>query len=338
MTIEKRSENSWRVKEMYKGKYYYATFSYKPTKKEATIALAAAMKNLSDPSVKGTFEGACRDYIDSKSNILSPTTIRGYDSILRNLSDDFKKMQLCDITPKEVQREINAYMIKDDGTLRSSKTVRNASGFIATVLHDIMPNLALNTTLPQRNTSDDYMPTDDEIKKILDAARSTRYELPFMLGICSLRRSEICALTPKDLDENNVLHINKSYVQDKDNNWIIRHYNKTEESSREIHLPDKIAEEYRKIQDKRIFSGSPQTILRNLHKYQDQLGIQRFRFHTLRAYFVSYCHAEGIPDQYIMKNGGWKTDTVMKNVYRRIKSDTDKIMEQKIIDKLNNVL
>jgi hypothetical protein len=32
-------------------------------------------------------------------------------------------------------------------------------------------------------------------------------------------------------------------------------------------------------------------------------------------------HALGIPDSYIMKSGGWKTDTVMKNTYRHALSD-----------------
>lgn len=334
MTIEKRSENSWRVKQMYKGKYYYASFDHKPTQKECTIALAAAMDQ-SSTAAKGTFLSAYNDYIAAKSNILSPATIRGYESVIRNLSDDFKNMSLADITAHSVQIEINDYAA-GNGKPRASKTIRNASGLIATVLHEYKPNLSLNTTLPQKKNKEDHLPTDAEIEMILKDVEGTVYHLPFMLAIWSLRRSEICALTPADL-KGNVLTINKAYVQDKNNKWIIKEYNKTEASSRKIVLPPQIVEEYKKVTTERIFMGFPGTLYRNLIARQEKFGIEHFRFHTLRAYYASYCHAEGIPDAYIMKNGGWESDEIMKSVYRRTKSDAEKEMDQKIIEKFNRI-
>ena len=43
-------------------------------------------------------------------------------------------------------------------------------------------------------------------------------------------------------------------------------------------------------------------------------------------------HAIGIPDQYIMARGGWKTDTVLKAVYRNVINDEQK----KFTDKINS--
>jgi integrase len=53
------------------------------------------------------------------------------------------------------------------------------------------------------------------------------------------------------------------------------------------------------------------------------------RFHDLRHYFASYLHDKGFSDAEIMSLGGWKTDHVMKRVYRHaIKDKTnDKIKE-----------
>ncbi|MCQ2088007.1 MAG: site-specific integrase [Bacilli bacterium] len=336
MTIEKRSENSWRVKQMYKGKYYYASFDHKPSQKECTLALADAMDNGGDPTIKGTFKAAYEKYVQSKSNVLSPTTIRGYESVIKNMSDDFKNTPIADITAAKVQQEINAYCMSPNGKIRSPKTVRNCSGLISAVLSVAKPNLALNTTLPQKKKNEDHIPTDEEVEKILKAVEGTKYHLPFMLAICSLRRSEICALTPADL-KGNQLTIDKSYVQDKDNNWIIKPYNKTEASSRTITLPDKVAEEYREITTERIFMGFPGTLYRNLKKLQDQFGIEHFRFHTLRAYYASFCHSIGIPDAYIMKMGGWESDAIMKSVYRRTKSDTEKKMDNLLSEKISGL-
>ena len=49
-----------------------------------------------------------------------------------------------------------------------------------------------------------------------------------------------------------------------------------------------------------------------------------FRFHDFRHYSASIMHAIGIPDQYIMARGGWKTDTVLKAVYRKCDSTMSK--------------
>ena len=43
-------------------------------------------------------------------------------------------------------------------------------------------------------------------------------------------------------------------------------------------------------------------------------------------------HAIGILDQYIMARGGWKTDTVLKAVYRNVLNDEQK----KFTDKINS--
>ena len=57
-----------------------------------------------------------------------------------------------------------------------------------------------------------------------------------------------------------------------------------------------------------------------------------FRFHDFRHYSASIMHAIGIPDQYIMARGGWKTDTVLKAVYRNVIYDEQK----KFTDKINS--
>ena len=42
-------------------------------------------------------------------------------------------------------------------------------------------------------------------------------------------------------------------------------------------------------------------------------------------------HGIGIPDQYIMKRGGWESDRVLKKGYRNVIDEEDK----KFIDKVN---
>jgi integrase len=64
----------------------------------------------------------------------------------------------------------------------------------------------------------------------------------------------------------------------------------------------------------------------------NRAGLPHFRMHDLRHYAASILHAIGIPDQYIMDRGGWRTDNVMKNVYRDALDDVSVRMNRKVVN------
>ena len=325
MKIEKLPSGSFRIRKMYKGKMYTVVTDFKPTQKEAMKLMAEELDKVqSSKSVHMNFDTAANKYIDVKSNVLSPSSVNGYKSILRNLSVKFKEKLITDITPVDIQKEINDYSVD-----RSPKTVRNAHGFITAVLGMFRPELNISTTLPQRRKNDEYIPTDEDVKKILQEAKGTRYEIPLLLATFGLRRSEICALTLDDIN-GNILTINKAMVLDADGEFIIK-TTKTVDGTREIYLPDNIIQlinengkifyECVKMGLEKIYDGFPGQILKFLNRTQDKLEIPRFRLHALRHYYASMSHSLGIPDSYIMQAGGWKSDTTLKMVYRHAMDD-----------------
>ena len=81
MKIEKLPSGSYRIRKMYKGKTYTVVFDYKPTQKEAMQAMAAELDRVKEKHDSMTFQAAADKYIDSKRNIISPSTIRGYKGI-----------------------------------------------------------------------------------------------------------------------------------------------------------------------------------------------------------------------------------------------------------------
>lgn len=326
MKIEKLTDNTYRVRKQYKGKVYTAYFDHKPTQKESMIVMSEKMQIDVYGANSGKFEVFCNKYIRSKENVLSPSTIGGYRKIVRCLSAEFKAMQLYDIQQIDIQNEINRYAEE-----HSPKSVRNLHGFISAVLGVFRPNLNISTTLPQKRKFDRNMPTTDDVKRILDASKGTKYHIPFQLAVLGMRRSEICAATIDDLN-GNILSINKATIYNEDNRIMVRDNTKTEESTREIFLPDSLVEEIQTAGI--IFDLTPPMLVKTLHSYQDALNIPRFRLHDLRAYYASYAHSLGIPDVYIMKNGGWKSDYVMKSVYREALRDKTDEMQKKIADNL----
>lgn len=329
MKIEKRGENSYRIRKMYKGQMYTVTFEHKPTQKEAMLAMADELQKVQKKHESLTFHAAADEYITSKQNVLSPTTIRGYNSTLRTLSKNFLSLNIHDITALDIQTEVNRLSRE-----HSPKTVRNYHGFISAVLGTFCPNLKICTTLPQKVKNEPYIPSDEDIKRILECARDTEYEIPIVLACYGLRRSEICALTLDDLD-GDVLKIHKAKVLGENRKWVEK-ATKTTSSTREIIIPAEIADKIRS--QGYIYKGHPNSINRYLEKTQEDLHIPQFSMHKLRHYFASKMSAIGIPEADIMKMGGWATDHVMKSVYRHSMIDKETKAKRDAAEKLRNAL
>lgn len=302
MTIEKLPSGSYRITEMHNRERIRITVKEKPTKAEARELIQEKISSFNDNT---PFGEAAKNYIDSKRNVLSPSTIRGYIVILRNIDEKFLNTPLDKITNLKLQSYIN------DISLRyKPKTVKNINGFIVTV--NKFYGLELKSpTLPKRSKEDAYIPTEEDIKRILNEVKDTKYEVPFTLAALGLRRSEICALSASDLNGNELL-INKAYVEDENKEWHIKPTTKNDEI-RTIVVPDRIAELIRK---NGVYDSSPHSIYSALKRYQDKLGIPRFPLHKMRHFFASYMHDQGYTDKQIQEFGGWKTDEVMKTVYQ----------------------
>ena len=312
MTIERLPSGSYRVSESINGKRYRATVKHKPTKYEARALIQEQIISLQN----GTPFGKAADaYILAKENVLSPSTIRGYRVILNNIEKDFLETPLDRITSPGLQVLISNYS-KD----HKPKTVKNVNGFIISVLKFYGAEVK-SPTLPQRERSRAYIPTEEDVRRILAEAKGTKYEVPFILATLGLRRSEICALTKEDLN-GDVLTINKAIVEDDKGNWIIK-TTKTESSTRVIRVPEYVADLIRK---NGIYDSSPHSIYSALERYQKKLGIPHFALHKMRHFFASYMHDLGYSDKQIQEFGGWKTDAIMKSVYQHA-MDMDEIKE-----------
>jgi len=125
----------------------------------------------------------------------------------------------------------------------------------------------------------------------------------------------------EDLDGNQ-LTINKAFIY-TGTEWILRHYNKTYGSQRKIFIDNDLAALIKEMNGK-IFKGNPDTLYKRLMALLKKYGMEHFRLHDFRAFFVSYAHALGIPDAYIMAQGGWSSPHVMQQVYRRTLEEQQK--------------
>lgn len=329
MKIEKLPSGSYRIRKMYKGKNYSLVFDHKPTQKEALQAIAAELDKVKSKYDHITFRGAAAEYVEMKQNVLSPRTVKEYTEIPKRFPEWFNNLPLTEITQIEVNRIVNEL-----SQTKSPKTVRNYHGFISTILGTFRPNMKINTTLPQKVKKEPYIPSQNEVRVILEEAKGTKYEVAIWLGCYGMRRSEICALTPEDI-EGDVVHITKALVQNENREWVIK-TTKTTESTRDIVIPQELADKIR--EQGYVYKGHPNGPSKFLAKIQQQIGIPKFPLHKLRHYFASEMSALGIPEADILKLGGWESDYVMKAVYRHSMMKNEENSKREAAEKLNDAL
>lgn len=329
--LEQLPSGSYRYKKMINGKLIRFTFDHKPTEKEITLALVEKAKEIQvqSKSVKQSFAMCCESYIASKNQVLSPSTIKAYRSIVNSISSDFMVMSIDDITQLLVQQEVNRYA--EDHT---PKTTSNFSSFILTVYAMFKPDTYIKVTLPPKEKKDPYIPTDDDVKAIIEALKDTEYEIPILLACYGMRRSEIIALTPDDIDDD-IVHITKALVENEKKEWVLSG-TKTYESTRDITISQYLAD---KIREKGyIYKGHPGNITKHLAIIEDQLGIPHFTLHKLRHYFVTKLSESNVPEADILRLGGYSSDRVMKTVYRHSRADKDMDANRRATQNISNIL
>ena len=257
-----------------------------------------------------TFGSAAEVYIDAREAVLSPYTIKTYTNTLDAIKTRyaaFCALKLDNIKASDIQGIINDLITGG----KRPKYVKNIISFIKAVLKsEDIP--APSVRLPEVMPPDLYEPTIEDIKRIIAASAGTVLEIPILLGIHGLRRGEICALKyPEDFNDN-VIHVHKSAVYLGSGTRTDKSpKNKT--SDRFVPLNPALIE---KIAARGyIYSGQPQTLTGSFNKFIRRNNLPPIRFHDLRHFFAAYAHTF-LTDAEILKIGGWKTDNVMKRVYR----------------------
>lgn len=277
--------------------------------------------SISNESVT-TLSEAYRDYIELKSSILSPSTIRGYLAYMINSFQELMPLNIYSLNNITIQKAVNRYAIN-----HSPKTVRNAYGLLHSILQVYYPEFEPKITLPQKIKPQYVLPTTDTINTLLFFA-DDRIKFPILLAAQGgLRRSEIAALQLSDFNDFGV-NINKAVVYNSDLELVIK-TTKTISGTRFVPLPPSLIKMARNY---KYFGINPNSISNSFHKLVLKTGVPAFNFHMLRHYFASELHAHNIPDKYIATIGGWSSTSVLQNIYQHTLKDKQSEYEKQITD------
>ena len=289
----------------------------KATRKECleeAVALKLGQKTAVAVS-SGTLNEAIDHYIESRQNVLSPSTIRGYRMIQRNRFQSMMKRRLSDVRPDQWQRAVNT-----EARLCSAKTLTNAWRFISSVISEETGE-RISVRLPQVPAADRPWLTPEQIPIFLDAIHGHSIEIMCLLALSSLRRSEILALTWNDIDmKAGQIHVRGAAVYNEDYQLVQKRTNKNKTSARIVPIipPLRDALELAERKSEYVCTLSPRSAYEHINRCCRKAGLPEVGIHGLRHSFASLAYHLGMPEKVAMQIGGWSDSKTMHDIYTHI--------------------
>ncbi len=321
---KKLPSGNWNIRMRLGGKEISIT---KPTaaecKKEAAYIKSAykAEKMQFSSADEQTLEQIITKYIEHCRTVgLSPSTIGGYENVLRNRFKGYMKRRVKDIKSW-------SDMVDAELEICAPKTVKNAWSLVTSSLKHAKIQIAESvSTGKKKKVSPIILDPEDELPTFLHAIIGHRYEMEMLLGLHSLRMSEILGLKWENVDlVKNCITVSGAIVNDGHGNMVYKEENKTEESERT--LPIMIPRLADLLAERQQSSGFVTTITRNMLargiytvcKHND---LPQFGVHKLRHIFASLCFFQDVPLLVTMRLGGWKSPQVVQEIYTHLSRHT----------------
>lgn len=331
---KKLPSGNWNIRLRLGGREISIT---KPTaaecKKEAAYIKSAykAEKMQFSSADEQTLEQIIIKYIEHCRTVgLSPSTIGGYENVLRNRFKGYMKRRVKDITSW-------TGMVDDELKVCSSKTTKNAWSVVSAALkHAKIPRTEEVSAGKKKKVKPTVLDPEDELPTFLHATIGHRYELEILLGLHSLRMSEILGLKWENIDlEKNCITVSGAIVNDGHGNMVYKEENKTEESERTV--PIMIPRLRELLEEKQKSSGFVTTIThsmlaRALHTICKHNDLPQFNVHKLRHIFASLCYFKGVPILVTMRLGGWKNPQVVQEIYTHLSRHTVEAHQRVLTD------
>ncbi|MCD8322370.1 MAG: site-specific integrase [Oscillospiraceae bacterium] len=313
---KKRPSGVWFIQLRLSGKSITVTAETEAKVQAKALAIKSGLEDARRPDPNKTLNQMIDAYIAARIKDLSPATVRGYRSIQRNRFQEYINRPASKVDWQEA--------VKVEKRQVSAKTVKNAWGLAKSALADngIKPDITLKKV---KKTPMPWL-TPEQIPVFPEAIRDRPCELPALLGLCSLRRSEVFGLTWDDIDlAHNTITVHAATVMSEDGPTY-KPTTKTESSARTVPIMiPRLAEVLNAIKNKTgpvctCFIGTP---YRQINAACRRVGLPEVGTHGLRRSFASLGYHLGLSELQIMEIGGWSDFGTVHKFYLYL-SDLDK--------------
>ena len=282
-------------------------------KAEYKAGKKVSFQNRNDPTIQEILD----QYITNRKAVLSPSTVRGYQTIADNRFSSYKTKRPSAI--KNWQTVINDEV--KNGV--SAKTIKNSWSLLAAALEYAglpVPTVKLPAIMPATRPWLDA----DQIRVFVSAVKGQDCEIPALLALHSLRRSEIVGLQWSKINlDNKTIRVEGSTVFNENNELRYKETNKSKNSRRTIPIMipelktalEAIPEDHR---TGNLVNCNPNTIWAQINRVCEKNNLPAVGVHGLRHSFASLAHHVGLPEQEAMLIGGWEDAQTMHKIYEHI--------------------
>lgn len=274
--------------------------------------------NVDITPTKITVREAIDAYIDSKRNVIAPTTLYGYKTIAKNRLLSIQGHIITDLKTIDIQRAINIDAERGLGY----KSIKSAYDLVrsAALIFDVELPSIRKLKLPPKTVKEEL----PDLDKVLRVIIGSSVELPCLLAVwCGgMRISEVRGLQFGDIYED----ANGRYIKVRrarvciNGHDVVENRNKTEQSTRDIPIPDYIYNHIQQVShdsdEDFIVNENYGAMKRRYDRLLKKNGL-KMTFHDLRAQFATTMNGLGVDKEVLEKLGGWANSKVLDSVYIR---------------------
>lgn len=291
----------------------------KPTRKEAEAEAMAVKYGIIEAREKQSIQRkllseALDEYIEERRLSASPSTIYAYE---RYKANRFQSMMRCDIYSTTDDQWQAAIRRESKGL--SPKYIANLWGFVSSAIYEETGRRP-NVKLPAKEHNQRPFLEPEQIEAFVKAIKGESIEIPALLELSSLRRSEMLAVRWQDVDlERKIIHVRGARVYSKDG-MVNKRQTKTNSSTRTVPIIPPLLEALKKAEHKSeyIVTLNGSWIYTRINEICEASGLPKVGNHGLRHSFASLAYHLQIPEKIAMEIGGWADDGTMRKIYTHL--------------------
>lgn len=262
-----------------------------------------------------TLEEAVSEYIESRKGYRSPSTIYGYERYKKNTFQSMMKVNVFTATNEQWQQAI-----KEEKKLgRSPKYIENAWSLMAASIEAVTKKRPEVMLFPEEKNERPYL-EPDEIDTFVAAIKGMDVEIPALLCLSSLRRSELLALKWDKVDlKKKVIYVQGARVRGE-NGLADKKQNKNDKSRRVVPIIPPLYEALQKVEKKveYVCTMTGDLTLTRINQVCRANDLPEVGLHGLRHSFASLAYHLQIPEMIAAEIGGWNDLSTMHNIYTHL--------------------
>lgn len=267
-------------------------------------------------SKRKTLEDALTEYIDSRRGFRSPATIYGYERYKANCFQSMMKADVFTATDEQWQAAIKA----EKRAGKSPKYIKNAWSLVSAAIYETTKRRPIVLLYEKENNERPFL-DPEQIDTFVEAIKGQPIEIPALLCLSSLRRSEMLALTWDKIDfKKEIIYIHGARVRGDGGRLVHKKQNKNDTSRRTVPIIPPLLEALKRVERKGqyVCTMTGDLTLTRINQVCRANDLPEVGLHGLRHSFASLAYHLQIPEKIAMEIGGWKDADTMHKIYTHL--------------------